>query len=66
MNNQVIVGTLHPTRNGYWFELADERAGVEANTFDSAELAHAALDELDWDCDIYALDSIREMCPAIF
>ncbi len=57
-----IVGTLHTTPTGYWLELADELAGREANTFDTKEQAEAALTELGWDCDIFAVDELPESC----
>ncbi len=62
MTDRVIVGTLKTGKTGYWFECADERAGTDANIFDSAELAEAALEYLGWDAEIHNLDEIKSMC----
>lgn len=41
-----VLGKVHRTRTGEWLELADEKAGPEANTFNSREAAEAARAEL--------------------
>ena len=65
MNNQVIVGTLKTGKTGYWFECADESAGADANIFDSAESAEAAIKDLGWDAEIHNLEEIKSKCDNV-
>ena len=59
--SKVIVGTLHTSKNGYWFECADESAGTEANMFESESDAQKALDELGWDAQIHSVEELESM-----
>lgn len=53
LNDLFVVGILQSGPNGSWFELADERGGVEANLFKSREAAENTLKSLGWAYEIY-------------
>lgn len=53
LNNLFVVGKVYTGQNGSWFVLADERAGLEGNLFESREAAKNALKFLGWAYEIY-------------
>ncbi|MBB3017632.1 hypothetical protein FHR70_000672 [Microvirga lupini] len=54
-----IIGKLHHGRFGKaWFELADEEAGVEGNTFDSERAARSALVGLGTQGDVHRTSAV--------